>query len=350
MSTAPGTKPQPDPPTHEPIWLVYDGACPFCSAAAQTLRIRQAVGTLHILNARDAEYTPLMAEIHAQKLDLDAGIVVKFEGRLWHGVDAVHLLALIGSEQGWLNRLNVMLFRNRKLAVAAYPIMKALRNLSLLLLGKPQIKTGHFTATPTFAPVFGLPWQDLPPAIRKHYANRPFCRDRVIVEGRLDIHMGPVMQRLASVLAIFGMLTPCAGNDIGCTVHFLSEPGSNAFILERWFQFPGRKPYRFRSRLVPQGARVIEYMACGIGWDCTYAFEAGEVRLRHRGYIWRLFGIDVPITWLGNLLMGRGDAVEQATGEDSFTMRMTLSGGLFGKAMAYGYAGAFTVTEMTLDD
>jgi len=203
---------------------------------------------------------------------------------------------------------------------------------------------------PIFASVFALPWQDLPPAIRKHYANRPFCRDRVTVEGQLSIRMGRLMRLMAPLMAALGMLPPREGTDIACTVHFLSEPDSHAFVFERWFRFPGLKPYCFRSRLVPKsGAHVIEYMRCGVGWDCTYAFENGEVRLRHRGYVWHLFGRDLPIGWLATPLLGRGDAVEQALDEDSFAMRMQLSGGLFGHALAYSYAGRFTVTEMAPD-
>ena len=120
----------------DPIWLVYDGDCPFCSASAQMVRIRKSVGNLHILNAREADDHPVMAEIAAQNLDLNQGIVVKFEGRLYHGKDALHLLALIGSETGWLNRLNVALFRNKSVVDMAYPVLKGVRNLMLRILGK----------------------------------------------------------------------------------------------------------------------------------------------------------------------------------------------------------------------
>ena len=34
-------------------WLVYDGDCPFCSRYVQLLRIREAVGPLRLVNARD---------------------------------------------------------------------------------------------------------------------------------------------------------------------------------------------------------------------------------------------------------------------------------------------------------
>ena len=129
----------PSPQPQRNIWLVYDGDCPFCSAAANVVQVRRAVGDLHILNARDASGQPLMAEIAAAKLDLNQGVVVKFENRLYHGPDAIHLLAMIGSGNDWLNRLNVSLFRNRTTAVLAYPVLKSLRNLALALGGKRPI-------------------------------------------------------------------------------------------------------------------------------------------------------------------------------------------------------------------
>jgi predicted DCC family thiol-disulfide oxidoreductase YuxK len=130
---------QDDTISTDTIWLVYDGDCPFCSASAQTVRVKQAVGNLRILNAREAQGHPLMDEIRAQALDLNQGIVVKFAGQLYHGAEALHLLAMIGSEQGWLNRLNVRLFRNRSVVRFAYPVLKAMRGASLTLLGKTPI-------------------------------------------------------------------------------------------------------------------------------------------------------------------------------------------------------------------
>ena len=122
-----------------PIQLVYDGDCPFCTASAHMVRIKQAVGSLQILNAREIGATPLMAQIKAQGFDLNQGIVVKFENRLYHGQDALHLLAMIGSDQGWLNRLNVTLFRNKATVAFFYPAMKAVRRLMLALNGKAPI-------------------------------------------------------------------------------------------------------------------------------------------------------------------------------------------------------------------
>jgi predicted DCC family thiol-disulfide oxidoreductase YuxK len=113
------------------LWLVYDGDCPFCTAGASMYRLRQSVGELHIVNAREIEGTELMAAIRAHGFDLNTGFVARFDGRLYHGKDALHLLALPGSTQGWLNRLNVALFRFRPAIDLLYPVMVGLRSLLL---------------------------------------------------------------------------------------------------------------------------------------------------------------------------------------------------------------------------
>ncbi len=197
---------------------------------------------------------------------------------------------------------------------------------------------------PTFAAVFGDQWHTLPPALKLHYINRPFSRDRTTVRGQLTVQMSPLLRAFSPLLRQLGMLTPWEGDDIPCTVYFHSEPNSKAFIFERHFEFPGRAPYVFRSRLVPMGGhRVIEYMACGIGWVCTYTYEGDQVRLTHQGYIWRVLGLDLPLPF-ADVFMGRGHAWEVATSETGFAMHMELSCGLFGRL--YSYAGEFAVTEV----
>lgn len=121
------------------LWLVYDGDCPFCSATAQMYRLKKSVGNLQVINAREADETPLMLEITAAKLDLNEGIVAKFDGRLYHGAEALHLLALLGSDNDWLNRLNVSLFRNQRTVRLAYPAMRFLRNTVLKIMGRTPI-------------------------------------------------------------------------------------------------------------------------------------------------------------------------------------------------------------------
>ena len=201
---------------------------------------------------------------------------------------------------------------------------------------------------PIFAAVFAEQWDGLPPALKAHYANRPHTDDVVTVEGILNISMSPVLKFMSPLIRLLGFLTPWDGAGIACTVHFRSDPKSTAFVFDRRFTFPGHPAYVFRSRLVPKGPHeVIEYMACGVGWRCGYFYEDDRVVLRHKGYILRLFGLDIPLPG-ATFFMGRGEAFEQATGDGSFRMSMALSGSPLG--LRYGYEGEFRVTHMALSD
>ncbi|WP_137156441.1 DCC1-like thiol-disulfide oxidoreductase family protein [Rhizobium sp. FKL33] len=121
------------------VWFVYDGECPLCRVAAQALRIRQSVGRLHLVDARTERDHPLMAKINAAGLDLDEGMVLAYGDRLYHGAEALTLMSLLGSGRGWFNRMNALLFRSPGLARVTYPLMRAVRNLLIRLLGAGKI-------------------------------------------------------------------------------------------------------------------------------------------------------------------------------------------------------------------
>lgn len=117
--------------TSNDVWLIYDGECPICRPTANALKIRDAVGILHLVNARKPH--PLLNELKTAGLNLDDGMVLKFNNTLYHGADAQHVLAMIGTTHDWFNRINVWLFRSKILAKIIYPILRALRNILLKL-------------------------------------------------------------------------------------------------------------------------------------------------------------------------------------------------------------------------
>jgi predicted DCC family thiol-disulfide oxidoreductase YuxK len=126
-------------PSGHAIWFVYDGECPMCSTAAAAFQVRKAAGALHLVDARVDLAHPALAEVNAARLDLDKGMAIKYGGRLYHGADALHLMALIGSEHGWLNRMNALLFKNKSVAHIAYPFMRAARNVAVAVKGSGKI-------------------------------------------------------------------------------------------------------------------------------------------------------------------------------------------------------------------
>ena len=126
--------------TNTGVWFVYDGHCPICTTAARALRIKQGAGPLHLVNAREARNHPLIEEINARRLNLDDGMVLKYQGICYHGEDALHMMALLGSPIDWFNRMNALLFSSRTLAWFCYPAMRAMRNLLLRRKGASRIK------------------------------------------------------------------------------------------------------------------------------------------------------------------------------------------------------------------
>jgi predicted DCC family thiol-disulfide oxidoreductase YuxK len=117
------------------IWFVYDGECPICQMGANFFKVREGLGQLHTVNARSQIDHPVMQEINAARMDLDKGMVIKYEGKLYQGDAALHLMAYIGSDSGLFNRINRLLFRSKILSVACYPFMRGARNLALKLKG-----------------------------------------------------------------------------------------------------------------------------------------------------------------------------------------------------------------------
>src|SRR6266850_1588979 len=118
------------------ILLVYDHECPVCDAYCRMVRIRESVGALRLVNARDA--SGIMSEITAKGLDIDEGMVLKFGNTLYYGADAIHVLSLMSSRSGVFNLLTYWIFRSKSLSAILYPLFRFSRNLLLKLRRKSR--------------------------------------------------------------------------------------------------------------------------------------------------------------------------------------------------------------------
>lgn len=119
------------------VLVVYDKQCPACDYYCNMVRIKESVGRLVLVDARDGG--PIMGEITAKGLDIDQGMVVKVGSELYYGPDAIHALALMGTNKGFFNRLVYWSFRSKAVSKVLYPILRACRNLLLKILGKTKI-------------------------------------------------------------------------------------------------------------------------------------------------------------------------------------------------------------------
>ena len=78
------------------ITLIYDGECPFCRNYTRFLRLKESVGPLTLLNAREPHKT--VAEIIRNGYDLDQGMVAIINGEIFHADACLNKLALLSTK------------------------------------------------------------------------------------------------------------------------------------------------------------------------------------------------------------------------------------------------------------
>ena len=327
------------------VWFIYDGDCPICRMAAESLRIKQSVGALHLVNAREANAHPLIEEINALGIDLDEGMGLKFQGRHYHGRDALHMMAILGSRYGWFNRMNALLFRSKTVAGLCYPTMRATRNLLLRMKGVQKIHNlERASVQPIFQTALSDDWYAMPEVMRRRFGVRPFTDDEVRIEGRLDIRINRLLRLLSR---ISGILVPFQGADIPVTVRFTSGPQSRAFTFDRTFYFPGKPPVKFRSSIEHcKNNELIETMRFGLSWRFACKWNGTSVVFMHRGYAWRIMGLKLPIPL--TFVLGKAEAEETPVSEQEFSMWVHAIHPKFGKPAAY--AGRFKLISEKISD
>jgi hypothetical protein len=123
------------------LTLVYDGDCPVCSAYVTRIRLRQAVGRLVLVDAR--QEPELVTRLERLGYRLDDGLLLNLDDQYYHGAAAVQVLALMSSRSDWFNRLNYHLFRSSITAAIVYPPLVAGRRALLWLLGRTPLRAEH---------------------------------------------------------------------------------------------------------------------------------------------------------------------------------------------------------------
>ena len=89
------------------------------------------------MNARSDD--PRVSEYQSKGYNLDEGMLFVFQGKVYHGSEAIQVLAMLSSPVSCFNRLNRAIFANRTASVLVYPFLKIGRRLTLLARGKGLI-------------------------------------------------------------------------------------------------------------------------------------------------------------------------------------------------------------------
>jgi predicted DCC family thiol-disulfide oxidoreductase YuxK len=329
------------PVTQADIWFIYDGDCPICTHAALAFKIRQHHGQLLTLNARDNLCHPLIQQINEQQIDLDEGMVIYAHGKFYHGAAALRLMASYGRIQNPFMFILKSLYGSKTLTRLTYPWLRGLRNYLLRHKKVPQIDNLRRCERPIFQDIFGETWDALPPVLKKHYANRPYTEDKIVVQGVLDVYCKAPLIWLAVIMRWLKQIPVCNENAVPTTVIFQSDPNTPAFQFRRTFYFQQEPPYQFASRMIClKGNNLVEEMRYGLGWKLQYRWDGEKIILSHQGYVVRCLGhwIPLPVTWI----LGAGYAEEYALDAERFSMFTHITHPWWGKV--YEYKGVFQLS------
>lgn len=125
------------------IELIYDGKCPICVPCVKAYELKEQPEQLRKVDARQNN-AALLEEIKAAGMDINKGLVIRYNGKLHYAAEAMALLAKIGTNKGLLNYINATFFKYKPVAVVCYPLLKAVRKTLFVILCIPMIgKENH---------------------------------------------------------------------------------------------------------------------------------------------------------------------------------------------------------------
>jgi predicted DCC family thiol-disulfide oxidoreductase YuxK len=122
----------------EELALIYDGECPVCTAYSCSVDVDEGKAAgIRRINARSDD--ALVKQAKEAGVDLDEGMVVLHHGKMYHGADALNIMARLAPDHGLGNRLNRLFFSSRTVSRLSYPVLRAGRNTLLKILGRKKI-------------------------------------------------------------------------------------------------------------------------------------------------------------------------------------------------------------------
>ena len=112
--------------------VLYDGECPFCANYVAMARLRDRVGEVELIDAR--QRLDLVERYKADGLTIDDGMIVETQDAVYFGGDAVWAINALLSKNPVLNLLS-----GRAMLKFIYPALRFGRNTSLRLMGRKPI-------------------------------------------------------------------------------------------------------------------------------------------------------------------------------------------------------------------
>lgn len=120
------------------VSIAYDGECPVCRHVVRASRLRDRSASLELIDARRDPLGDVQGR-SLEDVDFDEGFAVVVDGRIYHGADGAHVLAVLTEKSGVAFRVFQWLVRTEGRSRFWYPVLRAGRNVLLRILRVPRI-------------------------------------------------------------------------------------------------------------------------------------------------------------------------------------------------------------------
>lgn len=117
------------------IDVIFDGACPFCSAFVTKAALQSKGYAINLIDARQSPAA--VEEAKQQGYNLHDEMLVRHGTRVYAGAEATIYLARLAQPKG--HQPIFAALNNKRLALLLYPILMRLRKLYLTVLKVPPI-------------------------------------------------------------------------------------------------------------------------------------------------------------------------------------------------------------------
>jgi len=187
------------------------------------------------------------------------------------------------------------------------------------------------TTLPLMQQVLGDQWEQLPPALHRHYQHSDNTDT-----GLLDIDYPSFMHPYLSIMRLFGALINKRGKNIPTTVP--KQMKGDTQYWKRSICFPDGGTVLFKSHWKYAGGNeLIEYINSFLGLRMAVHAEDGHLYYEGRHYVLKLGSVLLPVPeWL---VLGHTTIEEKALDDEHFYMDFRLQHPLFGQV--FRYAGKF---------
>jgi hypothetical protein len=105
------------------------------------VKLRENVGAVTLVNAR--EKLECVEVLSRHGININNGMVVIWDNKIFYGADAMHLLAMLSADSGLFSMVNRLVFKNKGAAKTIYPALVAGRRMTLWGLRRSMISTNQ---------------------------------------------------------------------------------------------------------------------------------------------------------------------------------------------------------------